>query len=111
MLIIENGNVIKITRGDTLTLTVSATKGGKPYTPTDGDSIRFALSVGYKGQKNYRPILTKDIPTDTLTFTLTAEETQNLTEQKYNYDVQITYADGFVDTFISSAMVMLEEVA
>ena len=46
----------------------------------------------------------------TLTFTLTADETQNLAEQKYNYDVQITYADGSVDTFISSTMVMLEEV-
>lgn len=110
MLIIEN-NVIKITRGDTLTLTVNITKkGGGAYTPADGDSIRFAMSVGYKGQKGYRPVLSKEIPTDSLTITLTSDETQSLTEQKYNYDVQITHADGFVDTFISSTMVMLEEV-
>ena len=110
MLSIDSGNVIKITRGDTLTLTVSMTKDGEAYTPVEGDEIRFALSLGYKGQKGYRPILTREIPTDSLTFSMTADETQNLSEQKYNYDVQITYADGSVDTFISSTMVMLEEV-
>ena len=110
MLFIDNGNVIRITRGDTLTLTVGMVKDGETYTPVEGDVIRFALSIGYKGQRGYMPILTREIPTDSLTFTLTAEETQNLTEQKYNYDVQITYADGSVDTFISSTMVMLEEV-
>jgi hypothetical protein len=110
MLIIEYGNVIKITRGDTLTLTVNITKDGQSYTPVAGDTIRFALATGYVGQKGYNPILTKDIPIDTLTFTLSAEETQNLKEQKYNYDIQITHVDGCVDTFISSTMVMLAEV-
>lgn len=110
MLIIENGNVIKITRGDTLTLTVNLTKAEQPYTPIADDSIRFALAIGYVGQSGYRLILTKDIPIDTLTFTLSAEETQSLVYPKYNYDIQITHADGCVDTVISSTMVMLAEV-
>ena len=110
MLSIDSGNVIKITRGDSLTLTVSMVKDGEVYTPVEGDEIRFALSLGYKGQKGYRPILTREIPTDSLTFTMTADETQNLSEQKYNYDVQMTYANGEVDTFISAKLMMMGEV-
>ena len=110
MLFIDAGNVIKITRGDTLTLTVNMTKDNEPYVPITGEEVRFALSKGYVGQKGYQLILTKNIPLDTLTFTLDAEETQNLAEQKYNYDVQITHTDGTIDTFISSSMIMLAEV-
>ena len=109
MLIIE-GNIIKITRGDTLTLTVGMTRDGETYTPTEGEVVRFALSKGYVGQNGYELILTETIPNDTLTFTLGAETTQALTEPKYNYDVQIMHTDGTVDTFISSVMQMIEEV-
>lgn len=109
MLIIE-GNIIKITRGDTLTLTVGMTRDGEAYTPTEGEVVRFALSKGYVGQKGYELVLTETIPNDTLTFTLGAEVTQALTEPKYNYDVQITHIDGTVDTFISSVMQMIDEV-
>lgn len=38
-----NGTTISLTRGDTLLLTIKLTKDGKPYTPQDGDKIRFAL--------------------------------------------------------------------
>lgn len=110
MLYIDTGNVIKVTRGDTLTLTVAMTKDGETYTPQEGEEIRFALSIGYVGQRGYNLILTKDIPLSTLTFTLSAEETQNLYLPRYNYDIQITHLNGAVDTFISSTMVMLEEV-
>lgn len=110
MLVIEAGNVIKITRGDTLTLTVDISKDGETYTPIEGDAVRFAVSKGYVGQKGYQLILTQNIPLDTLTFTIDAETTQGLTDQKYNYDVQMTHANGSVDTFISSALILLDEV-
>lgn len=110
MFSIEAGNIIKVTRGDTLPLAVSLTKGDTEYTPRSGDAIRFAISTGYKGQKNYKLILTKDIPTDSLTFELSADETQSLADARYNYDVQITYADGDVETFVSSVLLMLDEV-
>lgn len=38
-----SGTTISLTRGDTLLLTIKLTKDGKPYTPQDGDKIRFAL--------------------------------------------------------------------
>lgn len=109
MLQIKN-NDIYITRGDTLTLTVGITKDGEPYDMQNGDSVRFALSKGYVGQKGYQLILTKPVPADTLTFTLSSAETQSLDSDRYNYDVQMTYANGEVDTFISAKLMMMGEV-
>lgn len=109
MLQIKN-NDIYLTRGDTLTLTVGITKDGEPYEMQSGDSVRFALSKGYVGQKNYQLIMTKPVPADTLTFTLPSDETESLNGDKFNYDIQMTYANGEVDTFISAKLMMMGEV-
>lgn len=120
MLSIDNNNNITLTRGDTLTLTVSlfqevapvppATKPTlEPYTPTVDDAIRFAISKGYKNGSGYELVLSKDIPNDTLTFTCSATETA-LDYRDYNYDVEITHDDGSVDTFISGKITIIGEV-
>ena len=62
MLTIDKSNNITLTRGDTLTLTVSLLKDNTPYVPAEGDSIRFAVSKGYKGQSDYSLKLSKAIP-------------------------------------------------
>lgn len=119
MLIIE-GNHITLTRGDTLTLTVGlnteippvppATEPTiEPYEPVEGDVIRFAVSKGYKGQPGYALKISKEIPHDTLTFTCSSTETA-LDYMDYNYDVEITHADGCVDTFISDTLTIKGEV-
>lgn len=103
MLKIDNNNNITLTRGDTLTLTVEPkTMEGEPYEIQEGDSLRFALSKGYAGESSYRLMVEKNIPTNTLTFTLTSTETKLLEYRQYNYDVEITHADNSVDTFISA---------
>lgn len=120
MLIIDNNQNITITRGDTLTLTVSllhevdpvppATQPTiEPYVPEEGDVIRFAVSKGYKAQPGYELKLSKDIPHDTLTFTCSSTET-SLDYRTYNYDVEITHPDGCVDTFISAKLTITGEV-
>lgn len=120
MLNIDGNNNIKLTRGDTLTLTVSlfqevapvppATEPTiEPYTPTEGDAIRFAVSKGYKSERNYELKLEKVIPHDTLTFTCSATETA-LEYCDYNYDVEITHEDNTVDTFISGTLTIIGEV-
>ena len=119
MLTITNNN-ITLTRGDTLTLTVSllhevdpvppATEPTiEPYVPETGDVIRFAVSSGYKGESGYELKLSKTIPNDTLTFTCSADET-SLDYSTYNYDVEITHGDGSVDTFISAKLKITGEV-
>lgn len=120
MLTIDGNNNITLTRGDTLTLTVTlmhevepvppATDPTiEPYTPEEGDVIRFAVSKGYKTEPGYELKLSKDIPNDTLTFTCSSTETA-LDYRTYNYDVEVTHADGCVDTFISAKLTITGEV-
>lgn len=120
MLIIDGKNNMLLTRGDTLTLTVTllhevdpvapATEPTiEPYTPEEGDVIRFAISKGYKTEVGYELILSKTIPHDTLTFTCSSTET-SIPYRTYNYDVEITHPDGCVDTFISGKLTITGEV-
>ena len=120
MLKIDGNNNITLTRGDTLTLTVTlmhevepvppATEPTiEPYTPEEGDVIRFAVSKGYKKEPGYELKLSKDIPNDTLTFMCSSTETA-LDYRTYNYDVEVTHADGCVDTFISAKLTITGEV-
>lgn len=120
MLNIDNKNNIILTRGDTLTLTVTLLEEVPPvppsteptyqsYQPVEGDVIRFAVSKGYKGQGDYELQISKEIPHDTLTFTCSSTET-SLYYGTYNYDVEITHDDGTVDTFISGKLTITGEV-
>jgi hypothetical protein len=113
MLSIDGNNNITLTRGDTLTLTVTllheVNQQMVPYVPGEGDVIRFAVSRGYKTEPGYELKLSKVIPNDTLTFTLSAAETA-LDYRSYNYDVEITHEDGTVDTFISAKLTITGEV-
>lgn len=47
------------------------------------------------------PLITKDISLDALTVAILPEDTQNLEYGNYVYDVQVTYADGAIDTIIT----------
>ena len=120
MLNIDGNQNITLTRGDTLTLTVTllhevdpvppATEPTiEPYVPVEGDVIRFAVSKGYKSEPGYELKFAKEIPHDTLTFTCSSTET-SLEYRDYNYDVEITHADGSIDTFISAKLTITGEV-
>ena len=108
MLTIENGN-ITLTRGDTLVLTVGMKKNGQTYVMQEGDSVRFAVSIGHKGDAGYKLIYAVNVPSDTLTVNLSSEETEKLTKKAYCYDFEMNYADGTVDTFISGILYMVGE--
>lgn len=99
-------NTIRMTRGDTLLLRVNVTIGGTPYVLLPGDTVRFALKSDsmdyYKKQfKETTPLVLKDIPTDTMLLRLDPEDTKGLDFGDYVYDIQITFADSFVRTFIA----------
>ena len=119
MLTIDGNNNITLTRGDTLTLTVTplhevdpvppaTTPTIEPYTPQEGDVIRFAVSKGFKQETGYELMLEKVVPNDTFTFTATSEET-SIGYGTYNYDVEITFADGTVDTFLKGKLTITGE--
>ena len=93
------GTTITLTRGDTFEALVSATKkDGTPYIPVEGDVIRFAMKENYD---DARPLLVKEIPIDTMMLMLEPSDTADLNFGKYVYDIQLTKANGKVDTFIT----------
>ena len=95
------GNNIILTRGDTLKLSVALYNAdGTEYTPQAGDVIRFAMKKDYT---DANPILNITIPNATQILTIDPVDTKTLEFGQYVYDIEITKADGTVDTFISEA--------
>ncbi len=109
-------NKIAMTRGDTLKVrvspyTVTLDEHGEvinktPYTPVAGDTLRFAVKhTTMRGGKQYKdenPLILKNIPYNTCILQLDPSDTKNLDFDTYVYDVEITYADGTVYTFIDT---------
>ena len=102
------GTKITMTRGDTLRTHVLMTDSeGNEYTPQEGDVIRFAMKKTYEDKE---PLILKVIPHESMTLTLDPEDTKSLpAPASFVYDIEITYADGAVDTFINKAKLTLTE--
>lgn len=100
---------ISLTRGDTLRAQITLLDAdGNPYEFQEGDSVRFAMKKHYLDE---HPLILKDIPTDSLILELEPMDTKPLEFGDYVYDIQLTTADGIVDTFIDKgSMVLTEEV-
>lgn len=98
---------ITLTRGDTLKARIQINDpDGNPYTPNDGDQIRFAMKSDYT-DKN--PIIVKDVPIETMLLILNPEDTKELNFGKYVYDIQLTTYSGDVNTFIPKGTLILTE--
>lgn len=111
-----DGSTITLTRGDTLLLKVNMERTidnqKEPYIPTSGDTVRFALkhiTLNSKktDYKDAEPLILKDIPINTMILELQPNDTKSLDAGKYVYDIQITFANGRVDTFIENANFIL----
>lgn len=103
------GTSITLTRGDTARLSLSLTykDTGEWYIPAEGDTIRFAMKKDYDDSSG--PILTIQIDPETLELHIRPEDTKQLAYGTYKYDIQLTTADGDVDTFIDRAELTLTE--
>ena len=107
-------NKITLTRGDTLRVKVKIIKNEELYTPEDGDRVRFALKhpdmlPDGSDYSDVDPLIVKEIPIDTMILELEPADTKSLAFGKYVYDIEITFADGSVDTFITKASFVLSE--
>lgn len=76
--------------------------------PEVGDEVRFALkhrTMTKDGDEytDVEPLIYKVIPSDTMILQLNPEDTKSLSFGKYVYDIQITFSDGVVYTFITNA--------
>ena len=104
------GTTIRLTRGDTLPVevTIYEADGKTEYEPQTGDSVRFALkraamTPGNKEFVDQTPLILKPIPTDTLLLQLDPEDTAGLPFGNYKYDLELTFANGAVCTFIANS--------
>lgn len=102
-----NKTTIELTKGDTLRVYLTLKDGsGNLYVPAEGDSIRFAMKKKYNDPE---PLILKTIPIDTLVLEFSPEDTKNLSCTDYVYDIEMTYANGDIDTFIDRAKFRLTE--
>lgn len=103
-----DGTTIQLTRGDTLKIHLDLfNDDDTSYTPQTGDSIRFAMKKSYSDST---PILVKQIPLETMDLIFEPDDTKNLPQpSSYVYDVEMTYANGEVDTFITKAKFKITE--
>lgn len=100
---------IILTRGDTFKAQITITdKDGNPYEPQLGDTVRFAMKKNYN-DPDTQVLIVKDIPIETLILTLEPADTKDLDFGTYVYDIQLTTANGDVDTFIAKASLTLTE--
>ena len=95
-----NGTTITLTRGDSFYCQLTLKQNGQAYTPAVGDSIRFAMKKNYFDTE---ALITKTVPTDTLILNLEPSDTKTLEFGKYVYDLEMTFANGDIDTFINEA--------
>ena len=107
------GKTIIMIKGDSACFSVDPHyQDGTAYEPQEGDVIRFAMKKHYTDET---PLLLLNIPTDTMLLEIDPQDTENLEAGKingrYKYDIELTRANGWVDTFISRAnFILLEEV-
>ena len=109
-----NGNDITLTRGDTFVAKVKITKDDEEYTPEPGDVVRFAVKHNQLKPDNSDytdedPLILKEVPIETMLLQLDPEDTKSLAFGTYVYDIEITFSDGTVDTFITKKKFKLTE--
>lgn len=95
-----NSTTITLTQGDSFYCVLELSKNGQAYEPEVGDSILFGLK---KCHKDATALITKQIPTDTLLLHLDPADTEDLPVGNYVYDIEVTLANGDVDTVINRA--------
>ena len=98
---------IELTRGDTLKVKIDIFINGEEYIPRPEDSLRFAMKNTYNTSKL---LVHKNIPIDTCILHLEPQDTKKLRFGDYVYDIQITFANGDVNTFISGKFKLKPEV-
>lgn len=97
------GKRITLTRGDTLVTPIGINyKDGAPYELQDGDTVRF---MARPMAEDSNPIITKDVTSGTLS--IAHADTASLDTGDYFFDVELTYANGMIETVLPEGTLSL----
>ena len=97
-----SGHTITMTRGDTASvIIVPKYSDGEVYIPQPEDTVKFTVKRAIASREVMETLLEKEIPTDTMELVIEPEDTKTMKFGDYVFDVQLTFADGDVDTFIT----------
>ncbi len=104
-----DGNTIRITRGDSLSITVALTDSdGYEYEPVEGDIINFTVK---KSAMSAITLIEKQIDTETLTLELVEADTRDLAFGEYRYEIEVVLPSGEHYTVIKNApFIIMEEL-
>lgn len=91
-----NSNVISITRGDTGYITLALTKDGEAYTMAAGDAAVLTVK---KTVNDAAAVFAKTFADNNIV--IAPSDTSRLEYGDYVYDVQLTLANGDVNTVIA----------
>ena len=92
-----SGKIVSLTRGDSFSTPIElVNEDGTPYEMQDGDSLRFKCTDVPGGAV----LIEKAIPSDTLLLQLDPSDTNVLPFGNYFFDIELTYANGKVETVI-----------
>lgn len=99
---------ITLTRGDTMFLEFPLFEDDDtPYTPVEGDQLRFAAKKKYKDEL---PLILIDIPMNTCILEIKPSHTKPLNFGDYVYDVEFTDSLGHVQTIVEGTFTVDKEV-
>jgi len=116
-MVIVKDNIITMTRGDSVSIKVTCMQntdeGPVEYAPEQGDVVRFALKSNRMNParsqyKDDEPLITKTLNNADMLLELTPADTKPLGFGTYDFDIQITLANGTVDTFIPEGRLILK---
>lgn len=100
------GTSIRLTRGDTFRtqVIIRDKETGDEYEMQEGDTLRFRC---VKSAGASEELIEKPIDASTLVLDLAPSDTSNLKFGDYFYDIELTKANGDVDTVIAEARITI----
>ena len=113
-LTVDSDYNISLVRGDTAYFDVPLVEVDDeghetPYTPREGEILRFAMSTKF-GSSREEVLILREIPIDTLVLKIFPEDTKPLAFGKYKYDIEFTDIMGNVTTVLEANFTVAKEV-
>ena len=103
----DDENTIRITRGDSLEVTISLIdEDGYPYELVDGDTVLFTVK---KSAASEDILIQKEIDIQTLELKLIESDTEDLAFGTYRYEIEVALNSGDHYTAIKNAPFIITE--